>query len=60
MYDVIHINIHDTGLYVSLPWILRTMIAYVFGLFIDWIIASKCVSVTVARKFALFLGKIAH
>lgn len=56
IYEVLHVSIHDTGIFVSVPWILRTIIAYAFGLLVDWLIASKRMGVTNARKLAVFLG----
>lgn len=60
MNDVLHFEIRDVGIYSSLPWILRTIIAYAFGLVIDKAIANGHISVTNARKLAVFLGNVAH
>lgn len=58
MYDVINFDVHDTGVYSSLPWMMRTVASYIFSFSADFLIARKRISVTNARKLSLFLGEM--
>lgn len=57
MNDVLHFSIRDVGTYISLPWILRTLLTFAFGYAVDKAVAKQSISVTNARKLAVFIGK---
>lgn len=57
MNDVLHFNIRDVGVFNSVPWIARTTISYIFAYVIDRFIIRDKISVTHARKLAVFIGK---
>lgn len=58
MFEVINIDIQETGIYASLPWISRIVLSLVIGVCIDSMIAKKCLSVTAARKLTLILCEL--
>lgn len=58
MYEVVNIDIQDTGIYASMPWLAKIVVSITGGLFVDSLIARKCMSVSMARKSSLFICKL--
>lgn len=55
MSDVLHFNISDIGVYNAVPWFSTNLLSYIFGYCIDRSIVAKRISITNARKLAVFL-----
>lgn len=55
MSDVLHFNINDIGVYNAIPWFSTNLLSYIFGYCIDRSILAKRISITNARKLAVFL-----
>lgn len=57
MNDVLHVSIKNNGIYNSVPWLARMVVSFVSSFFSDYVIKKQLISVTNARKVAVFLGE---
>lgn len=57
MNDVLHVSIRDNGIYNSVPWIGRMFVSFSSSFLSDYVIKKGYISVTNARKTAVFMGK---
>lgn len=61
MNDVVHMSLQENGVYSSVPYLCWMLSAFAFGSLGDWLIATKRLTVTNARKLFIVLGnKIRH
>lgn len=57
MHDVLHVTVMENGVYNAVPWVVRMIISFVASFVSDYVIKKEYVSVTNARKVAVFLGE---
>lgn len=56
MNDVLFISIKDNGIYNAVPWVVRMIISFASSFASDFVVKRQYISVTNARKVAVFLG----
>lgn len=56
MNDVLFVSIKDNGIYNAVPWIMRMFISFISSFASDFVVKRQYISVTNARKVAVFLG----
>lgn len=60
MNDVLHVSIRDNGIYTSIPWLVRALVAFTSGYWSDWLVSTGRVSITNARKLFVVVCKNAN